>query len=652
MEATLDAETARISGTEHLTWRNTSSAEVEDLWFHHYLNAFANNQTTFMEESGGRLRRDSFDEKRWGWIEVSSLRLTDGTDLKAVEEYLSPDDGNPFDRTVARYPLPRPLAPGEEIELVLEFESQLPSIFARTGMNDDYVLAGQWYPKIAVFEDKGLRGRPRAGWNCHQFHAHSEFYADFGDYDVTLSLPERYAGHIGATGELMAESVENGQAIVRFQQSGVHDFAWTADPRFLLIEDLFDPIADVPAERRSTVAGWLGVAESELALTPVKLTLLLQPQHENQADRYMEAAKAGLGELGLRLGAYPYSTLTIVDPATGARGSGGMEYPTFITGGTHALAELPVFEKLPIPTAVTVHEFAHQYFQGMIASNEFEESWMDEGITSFYECEVMEERFPSPGFFGYDFDIQESGSRAMATLPSSDPIATLAWSYYDGSSYGSSSYSRPALMLSHLEAQLGPQVFNRAMRAYFQRYQFGHPSTADFVATFSAAAGRDLSGFFSQALHSTRGFDFSIRSVSSDPLKPQEGFFWQDGQRVEMEAPEKKGKDDGEGSTYRTTVMAYREGGFRHPVTLEMVFEDGEHLRKMWDGEKRWHRWTVEGPSRLEAAYVDPDGVLLLDGNRLNNGRFLEARRTPPRKLWLGILFWAQNLLQAISLFA
>lgn len=650
MEATLDADTARLKGVEKLVWRNTSSAEVKDLWFHHYLNAFSSNRTTFMEESGGRLRRDSFDSERWGWIEVSSLRLEDGTDLKGVEEYLSPDDGNPFDRTVARYPLPQPLAPGEEIEVVIEFESQLPSVFARTGMNGDYILAGQWFPKIAVFEDKGLRGRPQAGWNCHQFHAHSEFYADFGDYDVTLRLPERFAGKIGATGELVEETREGEEVVVRFVQPGVHDFAWTAHPKYQVVEDLFDPVADVPAELTTKIATWLGVPEKELELTPVKLTLLLQPQRASQASAYLESAKAALRGLGLRLGAYPYSTLTIVDPAYGSEGSGGMEYPTFITGGTSSVMTLPVFRSLPVPEMVTVHEFAHQYFQGMIASNEFEESWIDEGITSFYEGQVMAETYGPINLLGAEMDFRDFGRQGPLSGPP-DPIVTPAWGFYNGRSYGASSYSRPALVLRHLEATLGPQVFHRAMRAFFQRYQFSHPSTADFERTFSEAVGRDLSSFFSQALHSTRALDFSIRSATSREVKAPQGVFWEGGERFEVEKPKKK-KKSGLDKVYETTVMAFREGGFRHPVTLEMEFENGERQRKVWNGEKRWHRWTVTGPSKLRSARVDPEGKLVLDANRLNNGLLIDKQKGPVTKLLVNILFWTQNLIQAVGLFS
>ena len=246
MSAGYDADSHQVRGVERIRWRNTTSAPVEELQFHLYLNAFANDRSTFMTESGGQLRGIEMENRRWGWIEVEAMRLAYGADLvadgmlaeeeganpfrrplmpevpgepesvrlegypdlKTVEEFIRPDDGNAEDRTVARYPLPKPLDPGEWVELEIEFLAQMPEIFARTGAHGGFVLGGQWFPKIGVFEGAGDRGRAEAGWNTHQFHANSEFYADFGDWDVRLELPAEYAGRIGATGRLVSESAD------------------------------------------------------------------------------------------------------------------------------------------------------------------------------------------------------------------------------------------------------------------------------------------------------------------------------------------------------------------------------------------------------------------------------------------------------------
>jgi len=678
LTASWNPEERLITGTETLSWRNTSSVPVHNLCFHHYLNAFSSNRTTFMRESGGQLRGDRFDDKRWGWIETTSVDLVgrgpDGgaLDLKPVEQYISPDDGNPWDRTVAVYPLAEPILPGQVITVDIGFESKMPAIFARTGAEGDYILAGQWFPKIGVFEDRGDRGRAEPGWNCHQFHANSEFFADFGNYSVTLTLPERYAGKVGATGVQLGEpEIADGQVTVRFAQVGVHDFAWTGDPSFQVIEETFDPSRDVPPAMRRGVADTLGLSEEDLALKPVEITLLLQPDHANQAERYLRAAEAGIRGYGLRLGLYPYKTLTMVDPPRDGEGSGGMEYPTFITLGTRSLLAYPPFDRLLMPEVVTVHEFGHQYFQGMIASNEFEESWLDEGINSYYEMVVMEEEYPATlGFLGLDISSFELDRARLGSWRFTDPVDLPAWRYLTRSSYGLNSYPRTALTLRHLENLLGAETFHRAMRRFFQDHKLTHPTTADFERSIEESTGQDLRWFFDQALHSTRQLDYAVYSIESRRVRDERGVFWREGERVEEgedkdEGPlaqflkgfregrgdsaddGEQGDEDREDTTWENRVAVIRRGDFVHPVTVEMRFEDHGVLRRTWDGESRWVRWTFTTDRRLVSAEVDPDGILALDRNRLDNSERRRPDRWPRRKLATELLFWLQSLFAA-----
>ena len=708
MSAAYDADSQQVRGVKRIRWRNTASVPVDELQFHLYLNAFANNRSTFMTGSGGQLRGLSMDENRWGWIDVGAMRLAYGADLvaegllaeaeaadpfaapfaaqlrgepaplrlegrpdlKRVEEFISPDDGNPEDRTVARYPLPRPLQPGEWLELEIEFSSQMPEIFARTGTHGDFVLGGQWFPKIGVFEDAGQRGRAEAGWNTHQFHANSEFYADFGDWDVQLELPARYAGRIGATGSLVEEVVDGDTVTARFVQAGVHDFAWTGDPRFIVVDDRFDPDRDVPAAQAEAIAATLGLDVSELRLQPVAIRLLLQPAHRAQAARYMEAAKAAIRGYGLRLGAYPYETLTMVDPPRGGLGAGGMEYPTFITLGTHPLMQVPGFTRLRMPEAVTVHEFGHNFFQGMIASNEFEEAWIDEGMNSYYEAVVMEEHYGTMlELFGlraapFELDRLQLGDGSF-----SDAVVQPSWSYRTGGSYGLNSYARPAVTLHHLRNLLGAETFDRAMRRFFETWRFRHPSTADFERVILEASSGELGWFLEQALHSDRALDYRVRSASSSRDRGSRGWFRDDGGEMtllgEIDRPHadehadgpshdepadnREGAKDGvdsdvEDTLYRSVVVVDRVGEFVHPVTVELVFVDGETLRREWDGRDRWLRIVEERPAKLVSAEVDPEQLMVLDVDPLNNSRRLEPDRRPAVKILAHLVFWLQNL--------
>ena len=184
IEAQLKLDDAKrpveVDGRELLTWRNDSTTEVAELQFHLYLNAFRNEKSTFFRESRGSLRGERFASGEWGWIDISEMRTAAGEDLTPRIEYIHPDDDNVDDRTVIRVPLTTPVKPGEKISLDIRFNARLQRVFAHTGYWGGFAMVGQWFPKIGVFEPAGRRGRAVAGWNCHQFHANSEFYADFG----------------------------------------------------------------------------------------------------------------------------------------------------------------------------------------------------------------------------------------------------------------------------------------------------------------------------------------------------------------------------------------------------------------------------------------------------------------------------------------
>jgi hypothetical protein len=151
----LDAEAKTLAGSERLTWRNPASEPVGELWFHLYLNAFQNSESTFFKESGGQLRGDKMPDEGWGFVEVKSVRRADGVDLAPGGSFEHPDDDNAADRSVWRLPLPQPVPPGGELVLDIEFEAKLPRIFARTGYFRDYFLVGQWFPKLGVYEPAG-----------------------------------------------------------------------------------------------------------------------------------------------------------------------------------------------------------------------------------------------------------------------------------------------------------------------------------------------------------------------------------------------------------------------------------------------------------------------------------------------------------------
>ena len=336
IEVALDPETHRLQGKELVRWTNNTGVSTDELWFHLYLNAFASSETTFMRELGsGSLRRRVTPQGDWGWIQVESLLLDDGTDLLPAMEFMRPDDGNISDFTVIRVQLPWVVRPGSAVELVIEFSAQLPWIIARTGFVEDFHLVGQWFPKLGVFEGE-------LGWNCHQFHASSEFFADFGTYRVAMTVPEDWV--VGATGvEIERTPLEAGVRIVHRAQR-VHDFAWCAAPSSLMemVEADFDPARDVPPQWLERARALLGLSAADLELPPMRLRLIVPRVQQALVPRMLRAARLGVAWYGLFYGPYPYPQLTIVSPPPAAMEAGGMEYPTFITTGTGNLdASIP-----------------------------------------------------------------------------------------------------------------------------------------------------------------------------------------------------------------------------------------------------------------------------------------------------------------------
>ncbi len=644
ISVTLDADKKQLHGHERITWRNPSTDPVADLWFHLYLNAFQNTKSTFMRESGGQLRGDTLPVDGWGWISVDSIKLADGTDLKPGFKFQSPDDKNADDRTVASVGLPAVVKPGESIALDISFSAQLPKVFARTGYAGNYFLVGQWFPKLGVYEPAGLRGRTTSGWNCHQFHADSEFYADFGSYRVDFTVPANFV--VGATGQRL-ERKDNGNGTVTYvyAQANVHDFAWTASPDFVEVKRRFESAREVSTQEYAEAAKQLDRPLDQMQLRDVDVTLLMQPSHLPQVDRHLRAIMLAIKSFGLSYGYYPHPTLTVVDPPLGAGGSGGMEYPTFITGGTSALINYPPFTHINAPEEVVIHEFGHQYFQGMIASNEFEEAWLDEGINSYATGRVMEEEFGPDATLISFLGLHVSGRDFIRFTyrPDAmyDAIKQPAWHYSTDNAYTFNSYARPELMLRTLEHHLGPQQMARAMRTYAERWRFKHPSTEDFLATMSEATGRDLRPLLSPVIYRGDVLDYEVGSAKSAPVKPVAGYF-DTSKGLTLTTQEQAEKTAAEHTqSFDTTVVVHCRGDDRWPVEIAFKFEGKAPERVWWDGSGRWKRFEFHRPEKLEWVDIDPERRLELDVDWLGNAARVEPDRRAAVRLtsrWLLVL--------------
>jgi hypothetical protein len=616
----LDPEKKIVEGSELLTWKNTTSRPAATLRFHLYLNAFRNTLSTFRREARGE-HRDGKLPDSWGAMEILRMTGSDGEDLLPSLRYIAPDDGNTSDRTVAEVTPGRPVAPGETIAIAMDFVSRLPRVAVRTGYKGDFFFVAQWFPKIGVFEEQG--------WNCHQFHASSEFFADFGNYDVSIDVPSRFRGKVGATGRRVEERETSlGRVLYRFRQEGVHDFAWTADPAYLVLEDTF----------------------REAGLSDVRLILLLQPEHAAQAERHFGAARAALSGYGRVLGAYPYGTLTIVDPPWGARGAGGMEYPTLITAGTSWSAPKSVQR----PESVTVHEAGHQFFYGLLASNEFEGAWLDEGFNTYMADRVLKSVYGpnhvALSVFGLNFPLgidihyPVDANRRYFEVADWDVLASESWKFRDRESYGSHVYSKTALTMATLERLLGTPSMDRALRLYADQWRYRHPTTKDFIAAVNQSTGRDWSWFFDRTFFSSGVVDYAVAEVESAPAKPPRGLFERDGRLAEGPPP-----DLAKARGYDSRVTVVRSGDVAMPVDVLLRFDGGRQYRSRWDGEARWKRFRVEAGPRLVEAVVDPDERILLDTDRTNNGRRAQSDPRAATRWTARAVFWVQNMIDFMT---
>jgi hypothetical protein len=648
----LDPARHALTARETITWRNPTGDAVPDLWFHLYLNAFKHPRTTFMRErarEGGSMPR----EGDWGRIDVRRLAVG-GQDLTAALRFAQPDDGNPDDETVARLPLPAPVTPHGEVTVDLDFEARLPRVIARTGhAGPDFHFVAQWFPKLGVYEPRGAGGQ--GGWRCHQHHYLSEFFADFGRYDVWITVPVDVT--VAATGWTGRPTRLTGDRMAyRFEQEDVHDFAFVAargmhDLRRTFLADAHrDPAMEERLRR-------LGVPEDDLRLTDVDVRLLVPGDHARQADRFFAAAFHALTDMGYRYGRYPYATLTIVDPPPQAEAAAGMEYPTLIASQTSWLAVGPDEG----PEQVTLHELGHQHFYGLLASNEAEEPWLDEGFTSYATAKVLERRYGEvprlTSFDGLPVAAQPLGterrSLPLVALLRDAPFATCvrgaaapypfawfedfrgrdatdetrraSWAYLGAASYAVNAYTKPMLLLLTLEGLLGEERMLAVMRAYTARHRFGHPTSDDFRRVLAAAGDPAAVALWDEALGSREVLDYAVESLRSERVDAGRGGARRPGD-------------------FESEVVVRRAGGLRAPVAIEVRFEGGARVVERWDGAAAWRRFVYVRPQRAIGVRIDPRGLLPLEWDVSNNARALGSDHRAGARFGAKVLLWLQHV--------
>ncbi len=611
-----------IRGAERVLLVNRSARPLPDLVLSLPLNAWRNDASTALTEEP----RPGLAQDEYGWLDVTRIALPDGTDLTRRLAFEAPDDGNAHDRTLARIPLPRAVAPGEALVFEADFEARLPRNGERTGWKDDFVFAGQWFPQLAAVGPDG--------WLARQFHASTEFFADFGDYDVVLTLPAALKGKVAATGVLREEAeLPDGQVRVRFLAEDVHGFAWSASPRF-------------EVHREKAVSP---------GLPPVEVVLFLQPDHRSLRARMLGAARDALRLYGTWFLPYPYPVLTVVDPPWGSRAA-AMEYPMLVTGGASWLSPRATLE----PEALLLHEVAHQWFHGVLASNEVDEAHLDEGFATWAAARAQRELYGPAAASLRPLGVPlvfprarldplagEAGRLARWLRSSgSDPTTRPTFRDLDADAVEVNAYARTALLLASAERTFGEEAFARAMRSYARRFSFRHPTSRDFLDVVGAEAGEEARAAIAGVWAAAGGVDFAVTQARTEPDVPPAGLFGEGAERRFRPRVETAG-----GRGWRSTVVVQRRGEAAWPVEVELTFEGGARLVRRWDGRGRWVRYRATGP-RLVWARVDPGGKCLLDVNRLDQGLRVDPAPAAASRWGHRIRFFAQNLLELVSLLA
>ena len=401
----------------------------------------------------------------------------------------------------------------------------------------------------------------------------------------------------------------------------VHDFAWAADPNFVL----------VPAQ-------WHGV----------RILQLMHPAIQADAPRHLEALIAALDSMERRFGPYPWSTITVIHPPNRARGAQGMEYPTLFT--TSEIVKLPAwlalfgFEERFSGLFTTIHEFGHQYFQGLLASDESAQPWLDEGLNTTSNMLTMID------WSGEDAWLARVGNQAFTVsdflrgglggASHLDPVDASAPTYRAiTGDYGDIVYRKTGALMLSLRRLVGHARFDAALRAYTEAWRFRHPTGDDLLAIFLRELGPrvaldgkdrdgapvelDIAAYFHQALKTVHQVDFRLEHVENRRRAGAGGWHRDEHGGLILRAP----ADDDALSTANLpddqlegVVVVRRAGEFRLPVTLEVEFADGARERTLWSGEDPYQIFTWPG-RRVKSAQLDPDNLLLLEPRRLDNHR-------------------------------
>ncbi|MBC73075.1 MAG: peptidase M1 [Muricauda sp.] len=577
MDVQMDVKTYQYTGTQKLIYTNNSPDELSRVFYHLYYNAFQPGSEMDIRLQNikdpdkrmmvdGKSRIASLSESEMGYLHAESL-TQDGQPVSFTEE-----------GTILVVDLAKPIPSGGKTTLEMSFKGQVPLQIRRSGRNSSEGVAlsmSQWYPKLSEYDFEG--------WHPNPYIAR-EFHGVWGDFDVKITLDKDYT--VGGSGYLQnpdeighgyetpgTKVKTKGKTLTwHFKAPKVHDFMWAADPEY--IHDIYE-MEDGPT---------------------LHFFYKDNPEfNENWKNLQPKTAEA-MKFFSNNVGKYPYKQYSVVQG-----GDGGMEYAmsTLITGERE-------FGSL---VGVMVHEMAHSWFQHVLATNESEHEWMDEGFTSFISSlcmnQIMEQNKQNP------FEGSYRGYYALVNSGLEMPQSTHADRYTTNFAYGVSAYSKGSIFLSQLGYVIGQDKLMETIQKYFEDFKFKHPVPNDIKRTAEKVSGMELNWYLTDWTQTTNTIDYGIKSVDADGENTKVTM-----ERIgEMPMPLDilvVGKDGTQKTYYVPLRMMYGEKENPYPNLDRTVLED-------WPWAYPTYEFTLDMPlENVQAIMIDPS-QLMADVDGENN---------------------------------
>jgi hypothetical protein len=485
IDVTLDIKEKSIKAFEQVEYINNSPETLSFIWFHIWPNAYKNESTALYKQykQGDKEGLEKFDKAVKGYIDSMLFKVNEEP---AVTEM------HPEYNDIIKIILPKPLAPGDKVTISKPFFVKFPTYFSRSGFIDDAFAVCQWYPKPAVYDSKG--------WHPMPYLNMGEYYSEFGSFTVNITVPSNYV--VGATGILQTESElnqykQNGTEnkkrtgnFVKYTASGasavktlqykaenIHDFAWFADDDFVVQYDT------------------LKLASGKI----VDAFTFFSEQKNTKWSKSVDFVEDAVRNYSTWIGEYPYPVVNAVE-GPGNVSSGGMEYPmiTLITS--------PESNEEGLDGVIT-HEVGHNWFYGILGSNERDYPWLDEGLNTYYQFRYEAEKYRSNSVFGSAIpaDLKQKGPSEFQgviynaineNVPMPEAISTPSEKFKTKDEYGTVIYLKTALWAYIAEITIGKETFDKGLQLYFSRWKFKHPSPADFQQCLEEVSGKKLNELF------------------------------------------------------------------------------------------------------------------------------------------------------------